>query len=178
MCFYPTHDGWDNSKNNWDRPLYCEDGFHWRDERVRQPYYFRIRALELDVLQLSCEKTNSSKFMIGWKHDQVSTKLVVSSCNHIFTHKCKKVELNFFQSLLNHHGAQYWVYSMLHKKFEKLLCLQSRSKVFLKLLGGIVFKNTFALKIWYFITFTLEVESVKVPWITQVIFKVVIRNLL
>ncbi len=50
MCAYPTHDGWDSSKNNWDGPLYCEDGFHWRDEGVRQPYYVRIGALELDVL--------------------------------------------------------------------------------------------------------------------------------
>ncbi len=70
---YPTHDGWDSSKNNWDGPLYCEDAFHWRDG-IRQPYYVRIGALELDVLQLSRERTNSSKFMIGWKHDQVSTK--------------------------------------------------------------------------------------------------------
>jgi hypothetical protein len=65
MCFYPTHDGRDSSKNNWDGPLYCENGFHSRDEGVRQPYYVRIGALELDVLQLSHEKTNSSKFMIG-----------------------------------------------------------------------------------------------------------------
>jgi hypothetical protein len=34
------------------------------------------------------------------------TKVVISSYIHIFTHKCKKVELKPFQSLLNHHGAQ------------------------------------------------------------------------
>jgi hypothetical protein len=32
----------------------------------------------------------------------------------------------------------------------------------MKLIGGVVFKNTFTLKDWYTITFTLEVESVVV----------------
>jgi hypothetical protein len=36
-----------------------------------------------------------------------TTKITMSSYNYIFTHKCKKVELKHFQSLLNHHGAQY-----------------------------------------------------------------------
>jgi len=49
-----------------------------------------------------------------------TTKVVMNSCNHIFTHKCKKVELKLFLSLLNHHGAQYLVYSMLYTKFGKL----------------------------------------------------------
>jgi hypothetical protein len=35
----------------------------------------------------------------------------------------------------------------------------NRSKVFLKFTGGIVFKNTFTLKDWYIIIFTLEVEN-------------------
>jgi hypothetical protein len=48
------------------------------------------------------------------------TKVDMSSCNHIFTHKCKKVESKPFQLLSNHHGAQYWIYSMLYTKFGKL----------------------------------------------------------
>jgi len=48
------------------------------------------------------------------------TKVDMSSCNHIFTHKCKKVDSKPFQSLLNHHGAQYWIYNMLYTKFGKL----------------------------------------------------------
>jgi hypothetical protein len=46
-------------------------------------------------------------------------KVAMSSYNHIFTHKRKKVESKPFQSLLNHHGAQYWVYNMLYTKFGK-----------------------------------------------------------
>jgi hypothetical protein len=46
--------------------------------------------------------------------------MILDSCNCIFTHKCKKVESKKFQSLLNHHGAQYWVYNILCAKFEKL----------------------------------------------------------
>jgi len=38
----------------------------------------------------------------------------------------------------------------------------SRSKVFLKLTSGIVFKNTFTLKDWYIIIITLKVENVYV----------------
>jgi hypothetical protein len=76
-------------------------------------------------------------------------KVTMSSYNHIFTHKCKKVETKPFQSLLNYHGAQYWVYSMLYTKFGNFLCTKSRSKVFLNLTNGILFKNTFTLKDWY-----------------------------
>jgi hypothetical protein len=36
-----------------------------------------------------------------------TTKVVMSSYNHIFARKCKKVESKPFQSLSNHHGAQY-----------------------------------------------------------------------
>jgi hypothetical protein len=46
-------------------------------------------------------------------------KVAMSSYNHIFTHKRKKVESKPFQSLSNHHGAQCWVYSMLYTKFGK-----------------------------------------------------------
>jgi hypothetical protein len=35
-----------------------------------------------------------------------TTKVAMSSY-HIFIHKCKKVELKHFQSLLNYCGAQY-----------------------------------------------------------------------
>jgi len=46
-------------------------------------------------------------------------------------------------------------------------CIQSlknfsvlnRTKILLKLIGGIVLKNTFKLKDWYIITFKLEVKS-------------------
>jgi hypothetical protein len=34
-------------------------------------------------------------------------EIAMSSYNHIFTHKRKKVESKPFQSLSNHHGAQY-----------------------------------------------------------------------
>jgi hypothetical protein len=48
---------------------------------------------------------------------------------------------------------------MLYKKFEKKYCIKNSSKVFLKLIGGNVFKNIFTLKDQYIITFTLKIES-------------------
>jgi hypothetical protein len=75
-----------------------------------------------------------------------TTKVVMSSCNHIFTHKCKKIESKPFQSLSNHHCAQYVIYSMLYIKFGKLLCTKSKSTIFLKLIVRTVFKNIFTLK--------------------------------
>jgi hypothetical protein len=75
--------------------------------------------------------------------------IVMSSYNHIFTHKCKKVKLKPFQSLSSHHGTQYWIYSILYTKFGKLWCIKNKSKIFLKLNGGTVFKNNFTLKFWY-----------------------------
>jgi len=47
------------------------------------------------------------KMALGENMIKYTTKVVMNSYNHIFTHKCKKVELKPFQSLSNHHGAQY-----------------------------------------------------------------------
>jgi hypothetical protein len=65
---------------------------------------------------------------------------ILRNCNHIFTHKCKKVKLKPFQWLSNHHDVRYWIYNMLYTKFEIFYCINSRSKIFLKLTSGIMFK--------------------------------------
>jgi hypothetical protein len=44
---------------------------------------------------------------LGENMIKYTTNVVISSYIHIFTHKCKKVKLKTFQSLSNHHGAQY-----------------------------------------------------------------------
>ncbi len=44
---------------------------------------------------------------LGESMIKYTQKVALSSCSHVFTHKCKKVESKLFQSLLNHHGAQY-----------------------------------------------------------------------
>jgi hypothetical protein len=101
----------------------------------------------------------TTKITQGENMIKYTTNVIMSNFSHILTHKCKKVESKPFQSLSNHHGAQYWIYSMMYTKFGKLWCTKSRSKIFLKLTGGIVFKNTFTLKDWYIIIFTMEIES-------------------
>jgi hypothetical protein len=73
---------------------------------------------------LSCDKLDMGESMIKY-----TTKVAMSSYSHIFTNKCKKVKSKPFQSLLDHHGAQYWVYSMLYTKFGKLNYTKSKSKV-------------------------------------------------
>jgi hypothetical protein len=45
----------------------------------------------------------SSESMISY-----TTKVVMNNCSHIFIHKCKKVKMKPFQSLSNHHSAQYF----------------------------------------------------------------------
>ncbi len=47
-------------------------------------------------------------------------KMVPSNYSHLFTHNGKKVKSKPFQSLVNYHGAQYWIYIMLHIKFSVL----------------------------------------------------------
>jgi disulfide oxidoreductase YuzD len=93
-----------------------------------------------------------SKEKIGWKHDQLDIKSSCHSCNHIFAHKCKKVESKHFQPLSNHHVAQEWVYNLLYTKFESLSYNKSRCKVFLKHIGQNVLKNNFTLEslIYYY----------------------------
>ncbi len=51
---------------------------------------------------------------LKWHHKSMgesmikyTTKVGMSNCSHVFTHKCKKVELKPFQSLSNYHVAQY-----------------------------------------------------------------------
>jgi hypothetical protein len=38
---------------------------------------------------------------------EYTIEIAMSNYSRIFTHKCKKVESKPFQSLSNHHGAQY-----------------------------------------------------------------------
>ncbi len=73
-------------------------------------------------------KNNGIKY--GWKDNQLYTKRALSSGSHIFTHKCNKLKSKLFQSLSNHHGAKYWIYTMLCTKFEKKLCIKNRLKTF------------------------------------------------
>jgi hypothetical protein len=42
---------------------------------------------------------------LGENMIKYTTKVTTSYYSHIFTHKCKKIDLKPFQSLLNHHGA-------------------------------------------------------------------------
>jgi len=48
-------------------------------------------------------------YTMKWGENMIkyTTKVAMSGCYHIFIHKCKKVELKHFQSLLNYRGAQY-----------------------------------------------------------------------
>jgi hypothetical protein len=57
---------------------------------------------------------------LGESMIKYTQKVAFSSCSHVFTHKCEKVNSKKFQSLLNHHGAQYWIYNMSYTKFGKL----------------------------------------------------------
>jgi len=77
----------------------------------------------------------------------------MSSCYHVFTHKCKKVELKHFQSMSNHHGAQYWIYNMLYTNFCVLKIGQKYFWNWLVELCSEIFLH------WYIIVFILEVES-------------------
>jgi hypothetical protein len=78
----------------------------------------------------SLTKQIKASRMIWWKHNQVYTKSSPKSYSHIFTRKCKKVESKPFQSLSNHHGAKYWVYSVLYIKFENFSVLKVCQKYF------------------------------------------------
>jgi hypothetical protein len=59
-----------------------------------------------------------------------TTKVAMSIYSHIFTHKCKKVESKPFQSLSNHHGTQYWIYSIYVQRLENLSVLKIGQKYF------------------------------------------------
>jgi hypothetical protein len=52
-----------------------------------------------------------------WKHDKYTQNVAIGNYSHIFTHKCKKIELKLLKSLLNNHGAKYWIYNLLYTKF-------------------------------------------------------------
>jgi len=55
--------------------------------------------------------------------------------------------VEFFSIIVKPSWCTILNYNMLYTKFEKLLYLKSRSKIYLKLIGGILFKNNFTLKI-------------------------------
>jgi len=57
-------------------------------------------------------------------------KKAPNSCSHIFMHKCNKVKSKKFQSLSNHHGAKYQVYSMSDKSLKKISVLKVGQKYF------------------------------------------------
>ncbi len=59
-----------------------------------------------------------------------TTKVTMSSYNHIFTHKCKKVESKPFQSFLNHHGAQFEFILCCIQSLEKFSILKVGQKYF------------------------------------------------
>jgi len=47
-------------------------------------------------------------FWLGESMINPTIKVAMNNYSHIFTLKCKKVKLKPFQSLSNHHGAQYF----------------------------------------------------------------------
>jgi hypothetical protein len=114
---------------------------------------------KLTNINMTCHNLNLEKnitfcsiiyFMTWWKHNQVYIKVFLNIAIYFYA------KWNIFNQ-----DAKYWVYNMLYTKFEIFYCNKSSSKIFLKLIGGIVFKNIFTLKDWYIITFTLKLKVYK-----------------
>jgi hypothetical protein len=97
---------WTTTRQQWQ----CKDNAKWQ----------QIAQGNNEQLQRNNEQLQGNDKQLGESMIKYTTKVAISNYGHIFTHKCKKVKPKPFRSLLNHHGAQYWVYNMLYTKFENL----------------------------------------------------------
>jgi hypothetical protein len=79
----------------------------YHDTQICLKNYLKIKEIWHRTKYKMAAKKIQLFLHLGESMIKYTTKVVMSDCNRIFIHECKKIKLSLFQSLSNRHGAQY-----------------------------------------------------------------------